>query len=142
MFTTTHLHPMLVHFPIALVAVGFLVELLFVLVKKDICLTKMGYYLLVLGTIGACASWFTGNFFTSEMTGAAGEVREIHELLATLTVALLVATLVLRTAIFYLKKDSSNLKIAAFVLYGLAALAVSATGFYGGNLVYGYMMPL
>jgi uncharacterized membrane protein len=142
MFSTTHLHPMLVHFPIALVAVGFLVEFVFLSVKKDICLTKMGFYLLALGTIGACASWFTGNFFTSEMTGAAGEVKEIHELLATVTVTLLIATLVLRTTILYLKKENSNLKVAAFILYGLAALAVSATGFYGGNLVYGYMMPL
>lgn len=48
MFALSHLHPMLVHFPIALVAVGFLLELIYLLNKKEICLTKAGYYLLVL----------------------------------------------------------------------------------------------
>lgn len=30
----------------------------------------------------------------------------------------------------------------AFLLYGLATLGVMGVGFYGGTLVYNYMMPL
>jgi len=142
MFPTTHLHPMLVHFPIALVAVGFLAEFAFLLLKKEICLTKMGFYLLALGTISACLAWLTGDLFTSGMTGAAGEIRETHELMATITVALLIVTMVFRSLLLYYKSENAKLKIVAFSIYALAALAVSVTGFLGGNLVYGYMMPL
>lgn len=34
MFETSHLHPMLVHFPIALVAIGFLADLASIFIKK------------------------------------------------------------------------------------------------------------
>jgi len=142
MFSTSHLHPMLVHFPIALVAIGFLAEFAFLLFKKEVCLTKMGLYLLVIGTLAACATWLSGDLFTSEMSGAAGEIRETHELLATITVVLLIATLVLRSALLFKKSENTKLNTLAFVLYGLAALSVSATGFFGGTLVYNYMMPL
>jgi hypothetical protein len=40
------------------------------------------------------------------------------------------------------QKENSNLKWLAFALYGLAAIFVSITGFFGGTLVYNYMMPL
>ncbi|HEY5591398.1 MAG TPA: DUF2231 domain-containing protein [Paludibacter sp.] len=142
MFSTSHLHPMLVHFPIALVAIGFLAEFAFLLFKKEVCLTKIGFYLLVIGTLTACATWLSGDLFTSEMSGAAGEIRETHELLATITVVLLIATLVLRSALLFKKSENTKLNTLAFVLYGLAALSVSATGFFGGTLVYNYMMPL
>jgi len=142
MFTTSHLHPMLVHFPIALVAIGFLAEFAFLLFKKEVCLTKMGFYLLIIGTIAACASWLSGGLFTSEMTGSAGHIKEIHALFATITVGLLIATSVLRTTILYQKNENSKLKVVAFLLYGLAAISVTVTGFFGGTLVYNYMMPL
>ena len=36
MFSTSHLHPMLIHFPIALVAIGFLAECISLIVKKNV----------------------------------------------------------------------------------------------------------
>lgn len=42
--TLTHLHPMLVHFPIALVAIGFLVELSSFFFKKELCLPKISLF--------------------------------------------------------------------------------------------------
>jgi len=133
---------MLVHFPIALIAIGFLAEFAFLLFKKEICLTKMGYYLLVVGTLAACVTWLSGDLFTSDMEGAAGKVRETHELLATMTVVISLLTVALRTYMLVRKQESKSLKVLAFVLYALAALLVSATGFFGGTLVYNYLMPL
>jgi len=141
MFTIAHLHPMLVHFPIALVATGFLLELVFLFVKKEVCLTRAGFYLLILGTLAAIVTWLSGFFFTSEMEGAAEQVRDTHELFATITMVLLIIASVFR--IMALKKSNSKqLKKIAFVMYGLAMLSVSVTGFYGGTLVFNYMMPL
>lgn len=142
MFTTSHLHPMLVHFPIALIAVGFLAELLFLFYKKEICLTKMGYYLLVVGTLAACVTWLSGSLFTADMEGAAEQIRETHELLATITVLLSVVTSILRTYILVKRNENTTLKSVSFIFYALAALSVSATGFFGGSLVYNFMMPL
>lgn len=141
MIDTSHFHPMLVHFPIALVAVGFLADLVSMFIKKEICFSKMSFYLLILGTLAAIAAVFSGVLFTSEMSGAAGEVKETHELLAFITLGLLMITTFFR--ILQLRKpEKNNLKWLSFIFYALAALAVSATGFFGGNLVYGYMMPL
>jgi len=142
MFPTSHFHPMLVHFPIALVAIGFLAELTSVFIKKEICLTKIGFYLLIFGTLSAFLAWLTGSLFTSEMSGTAGQIRETHEQFASITLGLLLVTSVLR--IILQRQDAPNhiLKWLSFLLYALAAISVSVTGFFGGNLVYNYMMPL
>jgi uncharacterized membrane protein len=142
MFNTSHLHPMLVHFPIALVVFGFLADAVYLFYKKEVCLSKTGFYLLILGTLGAIATWLSGFIFTSEMSGVAGTVRETHEILASVTVGLLLITSVLRIILQVKKIEKSGLKWIAFVLYGMAAVFVTLTGFYGGTLVYNYMMPL
>jgi uncharacterized membrane protein len=57
MFSTSHLHPMLVHFPIAIVAIGFLAECISLITKKEFCLQKISFYLLMTGTFFAiCTS--------------------------------------------------------------------------------------
>jgi len=141
MFTTSHLHPMLVHFPIALVTIGFVADFVYVFIKKEECFSKMGFYLLITGTLAALVTLLSGVLFTSEMAGAAGGVRETHELFAWITVILLIVTLALRTMVVR-KTENSLFKWLIFTMYGLAALSVSITGFFGGTLVYNYMMPL
>src|SRR3989339_289579 len=116
MIELSHIHPMLVHFPIALVVFGFVADFAYLLYKKEACLSKTGFYLLVAGTLSA--------------------------MVALLTVALLTATSVFRIFLMAKNREDSNLKWIAFVLYGIATFSVSLTGFFGGTLVYNYMMPL
>lgn len=142
MFNTDHLHPMLVHFPIALVLVGFLAECAAVYYKKDAHFEKMGYYLLLLGTIAAGVALLSGALFTGEMQGAAGTVQETHELFAWITLCLLITTSLIRILSNDKLEEKSLVKWLAFALYGLAAISVGITGFYGGTLVFDYMMPL
>lgn len=142
MFDTSHLHPMLVHFPIALVMFGFIIELASIIIKKELCLPKLSLYLLVTGTLATVVTWLSGVLFTSEMSGAAGSVKESHELFAFITMCLLIATSIIRLMITLGKKENSTLKWISFILYGIAAITVSITGFFGGTLVYNYMMPL
>jgi uncharacterized membrane protein len=87
-------------------------------------------------------AWLTGNFFTSEMAGAAGEIKETHELFALITLGTLLVTSVLRLVIQSKGIENTGLKKVALFFYGLAAISVSITGFYGGTLVYNYMMSL
>lgn len=142
MFSLTHLHPMLVHFPIALIMVGFLAELIYLFYKKEVCLTKVGFYLLILGTLAACAAVLSGFLFTDNMAGAAGQIKETHELCALLTVIFALVISAIRIYLMMQKTEKPGLNKLAFVFYGITAIAVSATGFFGGNLVYNYMMPL
>lgn len=142
MFTTSHLHPMLVHFPIALVAIGFLADLVQLLYRKEPCFSKMGYYLLLTGTLAAIVTLLSGILFTSEMSGEAGNVRETHETFAWITVILLLIALSLRSFEMFRKSENNVIKWLIFAVYALAAVSVSITGFFGGTLVYNYMMPL
>jgi uncharacterized membrane protein len=140
MFNTAHLHPMLVHFPIALVLAGFAADAAAYFFKKEVCLSKAGFYLLMCGTLAAIITWLSGALFTSEMEGDAGALRETHEMFATITMVLLLITSVLRIIIQKRKSEKDLLKYMVFVMYGLSAVSVSITGFYGGNLVYNYLM--
>lgn len=142
MFSTSHFHPMLVHFPIALVVFGFLADVISIYFKKEACLSKLGYYLLIIGTLTAFTAWATGVLFTAEMSGSAGEIKETHEMFAWITLGILIVTSIIRIVYNAKYPENINLKWVAFVLYGLAAISVSITGFYGGTLVYNYMMPI
>ena len=142
MIPLTHIHPMLVHFPIALIAIGFLADIASLFFKKEPCLSKTSLYLLVLGTLSAIAALTAGLLFTAEMSGAAGEVREMHELFAWITVGILLVTSALRIFMQIKKNEQTKLKWFVLALYCLAAISVSITGSLGGTLVYNYMMPL
>lgn len=142
MFDTSHLHPMLVHFPIALAVFGFLADVAYLFYKKEVCLSKTGFYLLIIGTLAAVVTWLSGYIFTSEMSGSAGSIRETHEFFASVTVGLLVITSLLRITMLVKKIESRSINSIALALYALAAACVTITGYYGGTLVYNYMMPL
>ena len=143
MFTLSHIHPMLVHFPIALTAVGFLFEFLYLFFKNDVWLTKAGYWLLLLGTLSALVTWLSGGLFTPDMEGMAGQVREQHAIWATITLILLLITSSIRTYITVKhKEDNRILNNLAFIIYGISMISVFITGNFGGTLVYNYMMPL
>ncbi len=142
MMSTTHLHPMLVHFPIALTTLGFVAEVASLYFKKELCLPKVGFYLLIVGTLASIVAVFSGLVFTNEMSGAADEIRDLHQVFAWLTVSFLLATSLLRIYLLRNKTENANLKWIAFAMYGIATICVSITGFFGGTLVYNYMMPL
>lgn len=141
MISTSHFHPMLVHFPIALVTLGYIAELSSLFLKKELYLSKISLYLLVSGTLFAVAAYLTGQLFTAEMSGAARDIREWHEISAGLTMGLLLVTTSIRSYYCY-KNDCDKYKMFTFILYTFAAITVSVTGYLGGMLVYNYMMPL
>jgi len=142
MFNTSHFHPMLVHFPIALTMVGALFEIVRFLIKKPVTKLPCGEVLLYLATASAVITLLSGFLFTTSFSGKPLEVRNLHMLLAMLsTVVMLIASL------FYLLDRYGKTKRRFFLMTGLAfytlsALLVGATGYMGGNLVYTYMIGL
>jgi len=143
MFTTAHLHPMIVHFPIALITVGFIADVFSLFFKDEKCLSKTGFYLMVLGALAAIAAWSTGQLFTGEPTqGAIVEIFEKHKAGALITMIMIIIGSGFRIWLVMKKMEETKLKWIAFGLYFLAFAAVTFTGFMGGTMVYNFMMPL
>ena len=132
----THLHPLLVHFPVALIIVGFLFDVVSLFCKKEACLSKAGLYLMVLGTLGAVAAFLAGEFFTPELTGDLGKLKEKHEIFAKITMYVMIAASVIRLAVLYYKKTESWYKWLVFVLFLIGTVGVGITGYLGGSIVY------
>jgi uncharacterized membrane protein len=143
MFNSTHIHPMIVHFPIALITVGFLAEVVSLYFKSEKCLSKTGFYLMLLGTLAAIVAWSTGQLFTSEPSqGEIVKIFERHETGALLTMIMMILCTIFRIWLVLKKKEETNLKWIAFGLYLLGFIAVTITGFMGGTMVYNFMMAL
>jgi uncharacterized membrane protein len=142
MFDTSHFHPMMVHFPIAIIVIGFLFDLSALFITKEKCLSKTGLYLEVIGMFAAIAAFGTGYYLTSPMEGEAGLLREKHQLFATLTLVSIILATFFRLLLVYQKKEETYLKYAAMSLFLFAFVFVMITGYLGGNLVYGYMVGL
>lgn len=142
MFDSTHFHPMMVHYPIAIITVGFFADLLSLVLKKEKWLSNMGYWLEVIGMISAIIAFGTGYFFTAPMEGEAGVMREKHEFFATITLITIILATLFRIIMNYQEKEGTSLKYVSLTLFLLAFIFVSITGFLGGSLVLNYMIGL
>ncbi len=138
MFDSSHIHPMFVHFPIALITVGFLFDILSLFVKKEYNFLKFGYYLMILGTISSITAYLTGEFFTEELNGITGEIKENHEIFAKITMFAIAIATILRTYMNYKNIENAKLKWLVITLYALSMISVGITGYTGGTLVYNY----
>ena len=136
MFTATHLHAMIVHFPIALVLVAFLSELIGQVLKKQFYL-QASFYLIVLAGLGAIAAHLSGDAAGDGMDG--GSLQRAlgdHEESAELTLWLTIAAAGAKTIFYFVKKEMRWLRILAFTLLFAAAASVARTGYLGGQLVF------
>lgn len=142
MFDTAYLHPIIVHFPIALLIVGFVADTVYLLYKKEACMSKLGFYLMLAGSLAALAAVLSGTFFTQEMTGSIGAVRDRHETFANITMYLMIITSALR--IVYVKNGATSSKagLGIYILYLIGVLLVGYTGMLGGTMVYDYMIGI
>jgi uncharacterized membrane protein len=139
---TAHFHPMLVHFPVAIILVGFVVELASWFWKKEHWLPKASLILLLFGTLSALAGYLSGEFFTNELTGEAGKIKDLHELFAKITLGMMILVSLLKIIVMRNKNENKGLQFLVLVLYAIGAALVSYTGFLGGTMVMNYMIGL
>jgi uncharacterized membrane protein len=136
------LHPMVVHFPIALLIIYSILEIFGVVTKKNF-LTNAAYLILVLGIVGAVAAVLTGN--------QAEEVAEIwqdkgalipfgaittHENYATFTLWFYIFVVFIRTYFVVRKKFTLHVKYAFIGLSIIGILLLYKTAKEGGELVF------
>lgn len=136
MISATHFHAMVIHFPIALILAGFFSELVGLITKKEFY-KNASAFLLLLGALGAIAAYLSGNVAGDGIEeGPLKQPLEIHELVATITIWLAVITALFRAVTFYFKYNRRWVSWVFIVLFTALAGSVSATGYYGGQLVY------
>jgi uncharacterized membrane protein len=139
-------HPMIVHFPIALFLVGFLLDMIGWLTKKD-SLKTAGLVLVVLGALGAGAAVVTGLGAEEQAEAqiealAGGEAAlEAHEEIAIATAWVLGFVALGRLALAFAGlRMVGALTVALLVVYfGLGSVGagmLALTGHRGGQLVY------
>ena len=130
------LHPLVVHFPIALLTVAALVELLHVIRRKPVP-SEAGTYCLAFGVAGAVVAVCLGtlNAANQSVTGEAAAALERHQVMGWTSMIAAVSALATGQAA---RRAGGIRTVAVYVGLVLATSAVvSATGHLGAGLVYG-----
>jgi uncharacterized membrane protein len=140
-----NVHPLIVHFPIALFTAGFVVDVVGYMLKKDL-LKNAGLVMVVLGAVGAVAANLSGRqaeeIVEKFLSHAGEEALESHETFGNITVFVLPAAAVLNLFGAFIikgKKRAARVLLGCYFAVGLLGLImVTATGYKGGHLVYGH----
>jgi len=131
------IHPIVVHFPIALLFTSVFFEVLGSLKQRELY-RDFGYWLLVLGLLGGVAAAATG-FWSEDAAKAAGvpeEAIDRHETFAVISVIVFGLMLVFRR---WVRGRWSERYRAIYLVLGVAGVIVLGTaGYFGGDLVYRY----
>lgn len=136
MISSTHLHAIVIHFPIALLIIGFLTELVSLFLMKPF-FKQMAFYLLLLGTFGTVVSYLSGDAAGEGMEGGSlGRAIELHEEAATIALWLTFTTAVLYLLVFIFKYNRKWVRVVSILLFACVVGAIARTGYLGGQLVY------
>ncbi|NHM33086.1 DUF2231 domain-containing protein [Neobacillus terrae] len=129
----SHIHPIMVHFPIALIIIATIYDL-FCIIKNRRLSPKQGFWLWAFAFISAWIAVGTGPEHDARGNT---NIFENHQNLADITTVL--AFLVTAFRGFFIFKKKEFLK-ATLVIYFLLSLITSAAilsvGYYGGKMVY------
>jgi len=129
------LHPLLVHFPIILLLLAFLTQLLALFVwKKELSLITA--VLLLGGFVGAYFASTSFHPHTGELSDAAQQVLDLHDRYAGFTVWSSGIALLLKIASHFLLKRKLWVEIAVVIVLAGAAYSVSHAAHYGATLVH------
>lgn len=134
--TFSTLHPLVVHFPIVLLIIAALLQLIGLFYTKN----NWDYITLFLLAGGALGAYLSGSYFhphTEGLTQQAHEILERHELFASLTLFSAIAALLLKVAGMFIFKTRKRVFaiITALVLL-FSAVSVSVAGHWGAYLTH------
>lgn len=132
-----NLHPLLVHFPIALLFLSLVLESI-ALLRKSSGLSRAAWWNQIGGTAGLALAVTSGLLAedTVSIAGDAGKLFERHEQLAFLSAAIFAILLLWRIAA---RGNIPRKSPAAYFVLLVAGVACVLTGaWYGGEMVFRY----
>lgn len=134
--TFSTLHPLVVHFPIVLLIIAALLQIVGLFYSKNNW-DYITLFLLIGGTVGA---YLSGSFFhphTEGLSASAAEILERHELFASLTLFSSIAALLLKGAgMFIFKSKKRVFEIVTALVLLFSAVSVSVAGHWGAYLTH------
>lgn len=128
-------HPLIVHFPIVLLIIATLFQLLSFFVFKR----EFGWVTLILLALGVITAWLSSNIFHAhpeELTGRAKEIFETHEQMAELTWWFSLLAFIGKIGSHFFLKGKIWLEIIISFLLTASAITVSIAGHHGAMLVH------
>lgn len=132
-------HPLIVHFPIALLLTSILADLLGLL-RPGSVFKEIAFFLLILGAVGAIAAGVSGDRASETVAPlpALREAVEQHEDFGTGTIWLFLALLLARLYLVTKGRFVSIFRTTYLLISLIAGGLLMATGYSGGRLVYEY----
>ncbi len=132
-----YLHPMIVHFPIALLIIGFLAEIVGLVTKKQL-FSGMAFILLLVGAAGTVAAYISGGYAGDGITeaGSLKNALDTHEEAAFLTLVLICSAAILSILITVFRIRLAGVRWFAVLVFLAGVLSIARTGYYGGELVF------
>jgi uncharacterized membrane protein len=132
----SNFHPLIVHFPIALIIVVFILDLLGAVSRRK-SLVSAANVLSIFAALAAVAAVVSGLIAAKSVwhTDAAHELIELHETIGFAVLGAALISLIFRPAIKKKKSKGSLLWIAVIISLAAAAL-VGYEGYLGGEIVY------
>ncbi|HXK55658.1 MAG TPA: DUF2231 domain-containing protein [Gammaproteobacteria bacterium] len=143
MIDVAHIHPMLVHFPLALMPLAVVAQLITVSRGRSLftrsCLANAGILLLALAAAGALAAAVFGDLALDKAVdaGVALSQMEEHEELGMLSAWVLAGLIAVEGWFYYRKVEARLVSIAALLAGSGMLVMLLTTAWFGGNLVYG-----
>lgn len=133
----TDYHPLIVHFPIALLIVGSIAELAGHLLKRD-DLRHFAFWAIILGVASTGAAYLSGSMAEEQVEHLPGihSTLEMHEELATITLVTWIGLGALRILLAGRQWLTSNIFYLYIVLLLAGSVLLGTTGYWGGQLVY------
>ena len=143
MISIALIHPMLVHFPIVLLITAVVMDIILLLIKKDLadrqCLPLISLSALLLGTLSAGLAAIFGDMALDRAIslGFPGGPLETHETMALITIAVFTLYCLLRLLALWRRYPLQGFSGWISALPGMVGLVLLiATAYYGGELVY------
>ena len=130
-----NLHPLLVHFPIALLTVGLAFDLIGLLLRREE-FSRTGWWTQLAGTLGVISAVTTGLLAEKSVVipAAARGSFESHEQIGFVVISVFAALLLWRIASRTHIPERHRMAFLALFLGGLILIWVGA--WYGGEMVY------
>ncbi|MBK9215550.1 MAG: hypothetical protein IPM59_08105 [Chloracidobacterium sp.] len=129
------LHPLIVHFPIMLIILAAVLQL----ISLGVFRSEMAWLVICFAFAGAVTAWLSSNTFHPHTAGLNENAQRLlleHEQFASLTFWFTVAGLAVKTLSNFVLKRSWWSEAVATLLLAAAAAAVAMAGHHGAELVH------